>query len=98
MAVMATTSSAASSGWIRAGPVRGHGSVVPEDNKSLQRALSVARSTFMAEGTSDARIHSGLALRAAIGICLAAVVLFGLWPDPLVEGANAAARAFLGGR
>ncbi|MCC6409063.1 MAG: NADH-quinone oxidoreductase subunit N, partial [Planctomycetes bacterium] len=60
--------------------------------------LSVARSTFMAEGTSDARIHSGLALRAAIGICLAAVVLFGLWPDPLVEGANAAAKAFFGGR
>lgn len=60
--------------------------------------LSVARSTFMAEGTSDARIHAGLPLSAAIAACLLAVVVLGLWPGPLVESANAAAAAFLAGR
>ncbi|MCK6447652.1 MAG: NADH-quinone oxidoreductase subunit N [Planctomycetes bacterium] len=60
--------------------------------------LSVARQTFMAEGKSDEKIHAGAPLSAAIAVCLLAVVVLGLWPGPLVESANAAAAAFLGGR
>ncbi|MCE9595453.1 MAG: NADH-quinone oxidoreductase subunit N [Planctomycetes bacterium] len=60
--------------------------------------LSIARSTFMADGTSDTKIQAGLGLRTAIGICLVAVIALGLWPGPLVESATAAARAFLAAR
>jgi NADH-quinone oxidoreductase subunit N len=56
--------------------------------------LGVARSTFMSEGNSSASLHAGLPLRAAITLCLLAVVGFGLWPGPLLEGARAAAKAF----
>jgi NADH-quinone oxidoreductase subunit N len=59
--------------------------------------LSVARSTFMAEGKSDEKIHAGPALSTAIAVCLLAVVLLGLWPGPLVQSASSAAKAFLGG-
>jgi len=57
--------------------------------------LGVARSTFMAEGSSSAPVTARLPLRLAIAACLAAVVGIGLWPGPLVESANRAARAFL---
>jgi NADH-quinone oxidoreductase subunit N len=56
--------------------------------------LSVARSTFMAEGSSDAPLRVSPALSAAIGICLVAVVGLGLYPRPLVEQASRAANAF----
>ncbi len=55
--------------------------------------LGVARSTFMSEGESSAPLHAGVALRAAIALCLAAVVGIGLWPAPLLQGATRAARA-----
>src|SRR5204862_415982 len=58
--------------------------------------LSVARSTFMAEGDSGERVRTGLPLRVAIIVCLVAVVALGLWPNPLVGEAAAATRAFLG--
>jgi len=57
--------------------------------------LSVARSTFMAEGESSAPVRVGLAVKLAIAVCLIAVLGFGLWPAPLVEQANHAASAFL---
>ncbi|MGO9064417.1 MAG: NADH-quinone oxidoreductase subunit N [Myxococcaceae bacterium] len=56
--------------------------------------LGVARSTFMSEGNSSASLHPGLPLRAAITLCLLAVVGLGLWPGPLLEGATRAAKAF----
>ena len=59
--------------------------------------LSVARSTFMAEGTSKEPIRAGASLQAAIGVCLLAVVGLGLYPRPLVEEAARAASAFLQG-
>jgi NADH-quinone oxidoreductase subunit N len=60
--------------------------------------LSVARSTFMAEGDSGERVRTGLPLRTAIIVCLLAVVALGLWPNPLVGEAAQATSAFLGGR
>jgi NADH-quinone oxidoreductase subunit N len=59
--------------------------------------LSVARSTFMAEGDSAERVRTGLPLRTAILVCLLAVVALGLWPGPLVDQAAAATSAFLAG-
>ncbi len=59
--------------------------------------LSVARSTFMAEGDNPSPVRTGLPLRAAITVCLVAVVGLGLWPGPLVEEATRAASAFLQG-
>jgi NADH-quinone oxidoreductase subunit N len=56
--------------------------------------LGVARSTFMSEGNSSASLHAGLPLRAAITLCLLAVVGLGLWPGRLLEGATRAAKAF----
>jgi hypothetical protein len=35
------------------------------------------------------------ALRLAIGLCAAAVVAMGLWPSPLLEAAQRAARALV---
>ncbi len=60
--------------------------------------LSVARSTFMAEGESSAPVRVGLAAKLAIGVCLLAVLGFGLWPAPLVDQANRAASAFFSAR
>ncbi|MBL8861100.1 MAG: NADH-quinone oxidoreductase subunit N [Planctomycetes bacterium] len=59
--------------------------------------LSVARSTFMADGRSAEPVRAGLALRAAISLCLAAVLGLGLWPGPLLAQARLAAAAFGGG-
>lgn len=58
--------------------------------------LSVARSTFMADGRSAEPVRSGLPLRAAIALCLAAVLGLGLWPGPLLAQAAHAASAFAG--
>lgn len=57
--------------------------------------LSVARSTFMAEGTSTEPIRAGLGLKLSIVVCLGAVVGLGLWPRPLVDEATRAASAFM---
>jgi NADH-quinone oxidoreductase subunit N len=57
--------------------------------------LSVARSTFMAEGEGSAPVPTRLPLRLAIGVCLAAVVGLGLWPRPLLEAADVAAADLL---
>ncbi len=57
--------------------------------------LSVARSTFMAEGTSSEPIRAGLGVRLSIVVCLLAVVGLGLWPRPLVDEATRAASAFM---
>ncbi len=57
--------------------------------------LSIARSTFMAEGSTAAPIRAGASLKAAIVVCLVAVVGLGLWPRPLVEEAAKAASAFM---
>jgi NADH-quinone oxidoreductase subunit N len=59
--------------------------------------LSVARRTFMAEGSSGAPLRVGAALQAAIAVCLVAVVGLGLYPRPLVEEAARAASAFMQG-
>ncbi|MGZ6077034.1 MAG: NADH-quinone oxidoreductase subunit N [Myxococcaceae bacterium] len=57
--------------------------------------LSVARSTFMAEGEGSAPVPTRLPLRLAIGACLIAVVGLGLWPRPLLEAADVAAADLL---
>ena len=59
--------------------------------------LSIARSTFIAETERPEPVRAGLGLRAAIAICLLAVVGLGLQPAPLVEQATLAARAFMQG-
>jgi len=59
--------------------------------------LSVARSTYMSDGSSTAPVRTGLPLRAAILACLLAVVGLGLWPGPLVEQAARATSAFFAG-
>ena len=58
--------------------------------------LSVARSTFMAEGEGNAPVPTRLPLRLAIAVCLVAVVGLGLWPRPLLEAADVAAGDLLG--
>jgi NADH:ubiquinone oxidoreductase subunit 2 (chain N) len=58
--------------------------------------LSVARSTFMAEGEGSTPVSTRLPLRLAIGVCLVAVVGLGLWPRPLLEAAEVAAADLLG--
>jgi NADH-quinone oxidoreductase subunit N len=57
--------------------------------------LSVARSTFMAEGENPAPVPASLGVRTAIVVCLAAVVGLGLWPGPLVDEASRAASSML---
>ncbi len=57
--------------------------------------LSVARSTFMSDGTSAEPIRAGVSLKVAIAVCLVAVVGLGLWPRPLVDEATKAATTFM---
>jgi NADH-quinone oxidoreductase subunit N len=57
--------------------------------------LTVARSTFMSDGASAVPVRAPLGLRAAIAVCLVAVVGLGLWPTPLVDEAAKAASSFL---
>ena len=57
--------------------------------------LSVARSTFMSEGTRPEPVQAGWAVGTAIAVCLVAVVGLGLWPAPLVDEASHAASAFM---
>jgi NADH-quinone oxidoreductase subunit N len=56
--------------------------------------LTVARWTFMSEGSSTRPVRAGAGLWAAIAVCLVAVLGLGLWPQPLVDHTNRAARAF----
>ena len=58
--------------------------------------LSVARSTFMAEGEGSAPVPTRLPLRLAIAACLVAVVGLGLWPRPLLDAAETAAGDLMG--
>jgi NADH-quinone oxidoreductase subunit N len=60
--------------------------------------LSVARSTFMADGDTSAPVRPGGALAVAVVVCLAAVVGLGVWPNPLVKEAAAATSALFAGR
>ena len=53
--------------------------------------LSVARSTFMSDGSNPAPVRPAAGVSAAIALCLLAVVGFGLWPAPLVDAAVKAA-------
>ena len=57
--------------------------------------LSVARSTFMSEGTAQEPIRAGLALKLSIAVCLVVVVGFGLWSKLFVEEANRVASVFM---
>ncbi|MBL8922593.1 MAG: NADH-quinone oxidoreductase subunit N [Myxococcaceae bacterium] len=57
--------------------------------------LTVARSTFMAEGHTAEPVRAPMGLKVSIAVCLAAVVGLGLWPRPLVDEANKAASSFL---
>lgn len=57
--------------------------------------LTVARSTFMSDGTSAEPVKAAFGVRAAIAVCLLAVVGLGLWPTPLVDEASKAASSFL---
>jgi NADH-quinone oxidoreductase subunit N len=56
--------------------------------------LQVARSTYMADGDGGPALTPPFAVRAAIVVCLAAVVGLGLWPKPLVEQSTQAAAGF----
>ncbi|MBK7876220.1 MAG: NADH-quinone oxidoreductase subunit N [Planctomycetes bacterium] len=60
--------------------------------------LTVARSTYMADGDRTTPVPTGFALRAAILVCLIFVVGLGLWPRPLVEAADRAAAGIVSGR
>jgi NADH-quinone oxidoreductase subunit N len=55
--------------------------------------LQVARAAYMVEPTRTSAPRAGGALGLAIGLCLLAVVGFGLWPRPLTDAANAAGAA-----
>lgn len=59
--------------------------------------LSVARSTFMADGVGEGPVKTDFALGTAIALCLAAVVGLGLYPTPLVEEAMKASASFFAG-
>jgi len=59
--------------------------------------LQVLRAAYMIEGDDLEAPRVPLALRVAIGLCLVAVVGFGLWPSPLIEDSTRAAQALLDG-
>jgi NADH-quinone oxidoreductase subunit N len=59
--------------------------------------LQVARSTFMAEGTSGEPLRPPLTLQLTIAACLAAVVGMGLYPQPLLSQAEGAAHDLIAG-
>lgn len=59
--------------------------------------MQVARAAFMTEAPgASAAPRVGGALRAAVVLCLLAVVGLGLWPGPLFDSAAAAGAAFFG--
>ena len=58
--------------------------------------LSVARSTFMAEGESQAPVRAGRSLQAAIAVPVASGL--GLYPRPLEEEATKAASVSQGAK
>ncbi len=57
--------------------------------------LQVLRAAYMTDARGLAAPVVGAPLKLAIGLCLAAVLGFGLWPGPLVEGTARAAHALL---
>lgn len=63
---------------------------------SLFYYLQVARAAYMAEPVVPTPPHVGAPLRAAILVCLVAVVGLGLWPQPLTEAAATAGAALVG--
>jgi NADH-quinone oxidoreductase subunit N len=60
--------------------------------------LTVARSTYMADGDRTAPVRTGFALGTAIVVCLGFVVGLGLWPSPLVQAADQAAAGLISDR
>jgi NADH-quinone oxidoreductase subunit N len=57
--------------------------------------MQVARAAFMVEPAQAAAPRVGGPLRAAIVICLVAVVAMGLWPRPIFESAAAAGASLV---
>ncbi len=55
--------------------------------------LKIARSMYIVEQGPDTVPRPGPAMAGAIGLCVAGVVLLGVWPAPFVETALSAARA-----
>lgn len=58
--------------------------------------LRMLRAAYMVESAEELPAPKpGLPLRLAIGVCLVAVVVFGLWPKPLIEDSTRAGRDLL---
>jgi NADH-quinone oxidoreductase subunit N len=57
--------------------------------------MTIGRSIYIAEPTSNTPIVVGRATSWAIAICLAGVLLFGVFPNGLVEAAQAAASQLI---
>jgi NADH-quinone oxidoreductase subunit N len=59
--------------------------------------LRLARAAWMLDPGDLPAPRAAPPLRMAIGLCLGGVLLFGLWPGPVVDSAAAAAKALLAG-
>jgi NADH-quinone oxidoreductase subunit N len=57
--------------------------------------LQIARAMYMRPPRSTARIASDPALTLALGLCLAGVIVLGVFPAPLLESAERAAAPFV---
>jgi NADH-quinone oxidoreductase subunit N len=60
--------------------------------------MQIARAMYMLPPASDARVETDLPLTLAVGVCLGAVVVLGLFPAPLLESAGRAAAPVFGMR
>ncbi len=59
--------------------------------------LQIARAMYMKKAADKSRFSQSFTLNTAIGLCLAGVIVFGVWPAPLLSQAERAGKAFVGG-
>src|SRR4029079_15786757 len=60
--------------------------------------LQIARAMYMRKPTTDSPFLTAPGLTVSVGLCLAGVVVLGVWPGPLLDGALRAAQPFFGAR
>jgi NADH-quinone oxidoreductase subunit N len=61
---------------------------------SLYYYVRIIKYMFVDEGESKEKLKVPLSMAAAVAICAGAIVLIGLWPDPVIELLKTASRAF----
>ena len=57
--------------------------------------LKICRAIYMNAPTTEAPIEIDFGTRVGIAVSVAGIVVFGVWPGPLVEASSAASRMLL---